>query len=85
MKSKLFGLSAPPTISRHSGLKKECGACGTKKTPYWRDGWEKTVILCNACGIRFQKYRARCAQCNYIPRKEEKMSGSCTQCDGHYV
>ncbi len=34
-----------------TGQRKICGSCGTKSTPYWRDGWDG-VCLCNACGIR---------------------------------
>jgi hypothetical protein len=58
---------------------KKCFACGTKKTPYWRDGWDG-VLLCNACGIRFTKYRLRCLSCLYVPRKDEKHFVDCVKC-----
>jgi len=58
---------------------KKCFACGTKKTPYWRDGWDG-VLLCNACGIRFTKYRLRCLNCLYVPRKDEKHFHNCVKC-----
>ena len=60
-------------------LKKECASCGTHKTPLWRDAEDGTP-LCNACGIRYKKYRVRCQRCWYIPKKEDKMSSSCSNC-----
>ena len=59
---------------------KACASCGTRKTPYWRDGWD-SVVLCNACGIRFNKYRMKCAHCLYIPRKDERALSTCPRCD----
>jgi hypothetical protein len=59
--------------------KRECGACGTKKTPYWRDGWDG-LYLCNACGIRYHKYHIYCKKCKYVPRKEERGSKYCIRC-----
>jgi hypothetical protein len=61
------------------GGKKRCLSCGTNKTPYWRDGWDN-VTLCNACGIRFQKYHVKCNHCLYIPRKDEKHLPNCVRC-----
>jgi hypothetical protein len=48
----------------------------------WRDAPDGTPY-CNACGIRFKKYRIRCNHCYYIPRKEEKFLTSCSKCDRH--
>lgn len=64
-------------------LKKECASCGTLKTPLWRDAEDGTP-LCNACGIRYKKYRVRCLRCWYIPRKEEKASSRCTSCGSFF-
>lgn len=61
-------------------VEKECASCGTSKTPLWRDA-EDGTHLCNACGIRWKKYRVRCVRCWYIPKKEEKMMKTCPSCD----
>ncbi|KAI5081210.1 hypothetical protein GOP47_0004393 [Adiantum capillus-veneris] len=37
---------------------KACSLCGTTKTPMWRSGPQGPKSLCNACGIRFKKYRS---------------------------
>lgn len=58
----------------------KCTSCSLMITPYWRDGWNPEVMLCNACGLRYQKFARHCAKCNYIPRKEESMTSSCTKC-----
>ena len=65
--------------SRYSSKSKTCASCGTKKTPLWRDADDGTPY-CNACGIRFKKYRVRCPSCLYIPRKDEKTNNSCFLC-----
>ena len=54
-----------------------CFSCLTSKTPYWRPGWTVpaigTVNLCNACGMRFSKYRAHCPDfsCRKVPCRAE--------------
>ena len=58
---------------------KTCASCKTKKTPLWRDAEDGTPY-CNACGIRFKKYRICCPVCSYIPRKDEKLGNTCCQC-----
>ena len=58
---------------------KVCASCKTKKTPLWRDAEDGTPY-CNACGIRFKKYRVCCPMCSYIPRKDEKFGNTCCQC-----
>lgn len=64
---------------------KTCASCKTKKTPLWRDSEDGTPY-CNACGIRFKKYRFRCSSCFYIPRKDEReVSKSCCQCGSRLV
>eukprot|EP00250_Pteridium_aquilinum_P005138 c15278_g1_i1 orf=677-2137(+) len=42
---------------QHPALK-ACTFCGTTKTPMWRSGPQGPKSLCNACGIRFKKYRS---------------------------
>lgn len=63
-------------------VEKECASCGTNKTPLWRDA-EDGTHLCNACGIRWKKYRVRCIRCWYIPKKEEKVTKTCPSCSTH--
>lgn len=58
-----------------------CSSCGCTVTPYWRDGWAADVMLCNACGLRFQKFARRCPSCLYIPRKEDSLGDCCVKCD----
>ncbi len=58
---------------------KTCASCKTKKTPLWRDSEDGTPY-CNACGIRYKKYRVRCSSCLYIPRKDEKTGNQCCLC-----
>lgn len=59
-----------------------CISCGATKTPYWREAWSTAVLLCNACGLRYSKFRRRCLDCCYVPRKEDKGSRICTKCGG---
>ena len=64
---------------------KTCASCNTKKTPLWRDSEDGTPY-CNACGIRFKKYRFRCSSCLYIPRKDEReVNKACCQCGSRLV
>ncbi|XP_034458182.1 GATA-type zinc finger protein 1 isoform X2 [Hippoglossus hippoglossus] len=58
---------------------KVCASCGTRKTPMWRDAEDGTP-LCNACGIRYKKYRVRCVNCWHIPRKEGNSNSCCLRC-----
>ena len=58
---------------------KTCSSCGTKKTPLWRDS-EDGIPYCNACGIRYRKYKTSCSVCRYVPRKEACASGHCCRC-----
>ena len=37
-------------------------------------------MLCNACGLRFQKFAKRCGACAYIPRKEDGKLEVCPHC-----
>lgn len=67
-------------VSTKGPKKKVCSSCGTRKTPYWRDGWESGIMLCNACGIRYQKYKKYCSECCTIARKDEKGKLHCPDC-----
>ncbi|XP_062402755.1 GATA-type zinc finger protein 1 isoform X2 [Sardina pilchardus] len=58
---------------------KTCASCCTRKTPLWRDAEDGTP-LCNACGIRYKKYRVRCTNCWHIPRKDGKSRSQCFKC-----
>lgn len=62
-----------------------CSSCGSTVTPYWRDGWNPDVMLCNACGLRFQKFARRCPACMYIPRKEDSLGDRCVKCSAYWV
>uniref|UniRef100_A0A3Q2QF28 Zinc finger GATA like protein 1 n=2 Tax=Fundulus heteroclitus TaxID=8078 RepID=A0A3Q2QF28_FUNHE len=62
---------------------KVCASCCTRKTPMWRDAEDGTP-LCNACGIRYKKYRVRCVKCWHIPRKEGNSNSLCIRC-GNFV
>lgn len=60
---------------------KQCASCDTKLTPLWRDAEDGTP-LCNACGIRYKKYKVRCSHCWHIPKKNENTRNSCRVCGG---
>lgn len=73
-------LSVSMTIRSRFGPNPTCASCHTTRTPYWRDAWNSGVLLCNACGLRFAKFKRRCPTCYYVPRKEDKGGRTCTQC-----
>ncbi|XP_039628614.1 GATA-type zinc finger protein 1 isoform X2 [Polypterus senegalus] len=60
---------------------KVCASCSTRKTPLWRDAEDGTP-LCNACGIRYKKYRVRCFRCWHIPKKDGNSNFKCLRCGG---
>lgn len=68
--------------SSHPPAPRVCISCGATKTPYWREAWANSVLLCNACGLRYSKFRRRCVDCSYVPRKEDKGSRACSKCNG---
>lgn len=76
--------SLPPTVptlvTETCTKRKRCESCKTRKTPYWRDGWESGILLCNACGIRFHKYRKFCESCHCIAKKDELGRLQCPKC-----
>lgn len=73
------------TLSRRASVTSSadgchCASCLCTITPYWRDGWADDVMLCNACGLRYQKFARRCPKCVYIPRKDDSLGGNCVRC-----
>ncbi|XP_058027281.1 GATA-type zinc finger protein 1 [Ahaetulla prasina] len=66
-------------VSAHRN--KCCASCKTRKTPLWRDAEDGTP-LCNACGIRYKKYRIRCFYCWSIPKHGGKPFLHCSNCGG---
>ncbi|XP_033636353.1 GATA-type zinc finger protein 1-like [Asterias rubens] len=62
---------------------KQCASCCTKRTPLWRDAEDGTP-LCNACGIRYKKYRVRCISCWSIPKKTDKSCQDCARCGNKF-
>lgn len=76
--SRRISVSSP-----HDGC--VCASCSSQITPYWRDGWSPDVMLCNACGLRYQKFARRCPSCVYIPRKEDSLGDNCIRCNTCWV
>ncbi|XP_029640407.2 GATA-type zinc finger protein 1-like [Octopus sinensis] len=78
--------NSPKSISKHIRIEscenhiKVCKSCNTRKTPLWRDAEDGTP-LCNACGIRYKKYRIRCSKCWHIPKKDDKTYPKCVRCN----
>ncbi|ELA46465.1 hypothetical protein VCUG_02060 [Vavraia culicis subsp. floridensis] len=74
--------STPPPRSPKKKLldDKTCYSCKRKDTPYWREGWRPSVILCNACGLRYSKYRRVCTLCNKVGVKANFEKVSCPKC-----
>lgn len=62
-----------------------CASCNVSKTPYWREAWDPYIVLCNACGLRFSKFKKRCVKCNYVPRKDDKGGRCCPICSGDWA
>eukprot|EP01117_Protostelium_nocturnum_P018464 TRINITY_DN7729_c0_g1_i1.p1 TRINITY_DN7729_c0_g1~~TRINITY_DN7729_c0_g1_i1.p1 ORF type:complete len:252 (-),score=50.22 TRINITY_DN7729_c0_g1_i1:131-793(-) len=59
-----------------SHLRPYCENCGTFVTPQWRKGWQsgalhRSVLLCNACGLKFHKNQF-CPYCHYVYGKEQE-------------
>ncbi|XP_061212487.1 GATA-type zinc finger protein 1 [Neopsephotus bourkii] len=58
---------------------KRCASCGTRRTLLWRAAEDGTP-LCNACGIRYRRYRVRCQRCWNIPGKSRIPHSRCPRC-----
>jgi len=57
-------------------LQQRCENCLTSETPQWRKGWysvllQRSVVLCNACGLKFNKNQF-CPYCMFVYYKEEE-------------
>ena len=76
----LTSVSTVTTASAAPSTRKKCASCSARKTPYWREGWDQGVLLCNACGIRFHKYRKYCLNCYCIAKKDESGRLHCPKC-----
>ena len=75
----------PYKALKFSGSKKTCLSCHTTKTPLWRDSEDGTPY-CNACGIRYRKYRIRCSACLSVPHKDELVSSTiCNLCGNQFI
>lgn len=61
-----------------------CACCQCVVTPLWRKGYRGS-ILCNACGVRWLKYKMVCSKCEYIPRKREVLEGLCRMCGSPFT
>lgn len=58
----------------HFHSSKKCMSCSSTSSPCWRPSWAPEVgQLCNSCGLRYRKTKARClnASCLKIPSKSE--------------
>jgi len=68
-------------------LQQRCENCGILDTPQWRKGWfsdilNRYVVLCNACGLKYNKNQF-CPHCRYVYYKEEdKKSKDWLVCEG---
>lgn len=67
--------------SMQSSHSRMCISCGVSKTPYWRDSWAPNLYLCNACGLRYAKFKKHCSRCGYVPRKDNKGGRVCPHCE----
>uniref|UniRef100_A0A8B9NFG1 GATA-type domain-containing protein n=1 Tax=Accipiter nisus TaxID=211598 RepID=A0A8B9NFG1_9AVES len=70
---------APLGTPRLLAAPKRCASCKTRRTPLWRAA-ENGTPLCNACGIRYKKYRVRCRRCWNIPGKSGTPRPQCPHC-----
>lgn len=58
----------------HNHSTKKCLSCGSSNSPCWRPSWDPSLgQLCNSCGLRYRKTKARCMNdsCLRIPAKSE--------------
>lgn len=73
------------SVSRRISLKNEtrgfqCCGCGNVTTPYWRDSWSCNLMLCNKCGLRYEKYGRYCFKCFFVPKKSGVKKKECPRC-----
>ncbi|RCK55482.1 Transcriptional regulatory protein ASH1 [Candida viswanathii] len=75
-KSRSDLLKSPPRSHHHHHhhAPRVCISCGSDQSPCWRPSWSiKEGQLCNSCGLRYKKTKARCLneKCKKIPAKGE--------------
>ena len=73
-KSRSDLLKSPPRSHHHHHAPRVCISCGSDQSPCWRPSWSiKEGQLCNSCGLRYKKTKARClnGKCKKIPAKGE--------------
>lgn len=73
-KSRSDLLKSPPKHHHHQHAPRVCISCGSDQSPCWRPSWSiKQGQLCNSCGLRYKKTKARCLndKCKKIPAKGE--------------
>ncbi|KRH94951.1 hypothetical protein M153_880009381 [Pseudoloma neurophilia] len=78
--SETSGMSRSYRNPSDMTAKRSCYSCKTRCTPYWRDGWSPGITLCNACGLRFAKYRKVCSTCKAIGVKGNYDNITCPNC-----
>lgn len=62
------------SITNNNSNGKKCLSCNTTNSPCWRPSWDTSKgQLCNSCGLRYRKSKARCMNdsCLLIPSKGE--------------
>ncbi|ESW97502.1 hypothetical protein KL918_001115 [Ogataea parapolymorpha] len=63
-----------PAAAQYTGGSRKCISCHSAQSPCWRPSWSSSEgQLCNSCGLRYKKTRARClnSHCLRIPAKGE--------------
>lgn len=56
-----------------------CQSCGIDRAVEWRI-FRGEKVFCNACGLRYSKYNARCRHCGLVLRKPELKWRACLEC-----
>ncbi|KAK8807118.1 hypothetical protein WA158_003877 [Blastocystis sp. Blastoise] len=65
---------------------KRCASCKKRQTPRWHVVQipKEKLLLCNACAMRFKKYKSICQNCLHAYKKDELDMIICPKCKGHY-
>ena len=79
MAQMAYGVPAVRQVTAPMTQPKACICCARTNTPLWRDIGAGRP-LCNACGIRWNKYGIICNVCNYVPCKQERQYVQCVRC-----
>ena len=83
MKFNSFESSTPSTIlSKPKYKQKRCISCRKRQTPRWHFIHTKNenLLFCNACAMRFKKYKSVCSNCYHAYKKDELNDPSCPRC-----